>query len=350
MRTSYKQEDVIVLLKDVTSKMTPLSTEEREKRIQQGIHYSEMLPLEYSPSKEYMALYYQALHYHSKTTAQAVMCLGDKIISKKGKDVVLVSLARAGTPIGILLKRYFEKQYHIVVPHYTISIIRGRGIDKNALQYILKRYSAQAIQFVDGWIGKGAIIKELQKEVLQYENVSEELAVLSDPAHMTMLYGTTEDFLIPSACLNAVVSGLFSRTIYNKSVIGKNDFHGAVYYKELENQDISYHFIEEIEKYFDEKYIVEQKSDDMKINCREAEEIAENFHIKDINFIKPGIGETTRVLLRRIPWKILVKDKKEKKYIGHILALAKEKGITVEEYPLKYYRACGLIKNLNADI
>ena len=350
MRTSYKQEDVIVLLKDVTSKMTPLSTEEREKRIQQGIHYSEMLPLEYSPSKEYMALYYQALHYHSKTTAQAVMCLGDKIISKKGKDVVLVSLARAGTPIGILLKRYFEKQYHIVVPHYTISIIRGRGIDKNALQYILKRHSAQAIQFVDGWIGKGAIIKELQKEVLQYENVSEELAVLSDPAHMTMLYGTTEDFLIPSACLNAVVSGLFSRTIYNESVIGKNDFHGAVYYKELENQDISYHFIEEIEKHFDEKYIVEQKSDDMKINCREAEEIAENFHIKDINFIKPGIGETTRVLLRRIPWKILVKDKKEKKYIGHILALAKEKGITVEEYPLKYYRACGLIKNLNADI
>ena len=56
MKTSYKKQDVIVLLKDVTSKMTPLSTEEREKRIQQGIHYSEMLPLEYSPSKEYMTL------------------------------------------------------------------------------------------------------------------------------------------------------------------------------------------------------------------------------------------------------------------------------------------------------
>ena len=51
-----------------------------------------------------------------------------------------------------------------------------------------------------------------------------------------------------------------------------------------------------------------------------------------------------------MPWKILVKDKTEKIYIGHILELAKEKGITVEEYPLKYYRACGLIKNLNADI
>ncbi len=350
MKTSYKKQDVIVLLKDVTSKMTPLSTEEREKRIQQGIHYSEMLPLEYSPSKEYMTLYYQALHHHSKTTAQAIMCLGDKILSKKGNDIVLVSLARAGTPIGILLKRYFEKQYHIVVPHYTISIIRGRGIDKNAMQYILKKHHAKTIQFVDGWIGKGAIIRELQKEVLQYKNVSGELAVLADPAHMTSLYGTTEDFLIPSACLNAVVSGLFSRTIYNKNVIGENDFHGAVYYKELEKQDISYHFIEEIEKHFDEKYIIEQKTTDIEVNCKEAEEIAEKFHIKDINFIKPGIGETTRVLLRRVPWKILVKDKTEKIYIGHILELAKEKGITVEEYPLKYYRACGLIKNLNADI
>ena len=202
----------------------------------------------------------------------------------------------------------------------------------------------------DGWIGKGAIIKELQKEVLQYENVSGELAVLADPAHMTSLYGTTEDFLIPSACLNAVVSGLFSRTIYNKNVIGENDFHGAVYYKELEKQDISYHFIEEIEKHFDEKYIIEQKITNIEVNYKEAEEIAEKFHIKDINFIKPGIGETTRVLLRRVPWKILVKNKTEKIYIGHILELAKEKGITVEEYPLKYYRACGLIKNLNADI
>ena len=277
MKTSYKKQDVIVLLKDVTSKMTPLSTEEREKRIQQGIHYSEMLPLEYSPSKEYMTLYYQALHHHSKTTAQAIMCLGDKILSKKGNDIVLVSLARAGTPIGILLKRYFEKQYHIVVPHYTISIIRGRGIDKNAMQYILKKHHAKTIQFVDGWIGKGAIIRELQKEVLQYKNVSGELAVLADPAHMTSLYGTTEDFLIPSACLNAVVSGLFSRTIYNKNVIGENDFHGAVYYKELEKQDISYHFIEEIEKHFDEKYIIEQKTRNWRnTTCTSSQSAMEN--------------------------------------------------------------------------
>ena len=33
------------------------------------------------------------------------------------------------------------------------------------------------------------------------------------------------------------------------------------------------------------------------------------FGIDDINLIKPGIGETTRVLLRRIPWKVLIDER-----------------------------------------
>lgn len=37
--------------------------------------------------------------------------------------------------------------------------------------------------------------------------------------------------------------------------------------------------------------------------------IGKNFGIDDINLIKPGIGETTRVLLRRIPWKVLIDER-----------------------------------------
>ena len=37
------------------------------------------------------------------------------------------------------------------------------------------------------------------------------LAVLSDPAGLARLRGTRDDLLIPSACLNATVSGLISR-------------------------------------------------------------------------------------------------------------------------------------------
>ena len=50
MFSSYKPDDVDILLKDITGMVTPLETKEREKRIQSGVHYSEMLPIEYVPS------------------------------------------------------------------------------------------------------------------------------------------------------------------------------------------------------------------------------------------------------------------------------------------------------------
>lgn len=83
MKTSYKKTRCNSAFKRCYIKNDTFVYGRKRKRIQQGIHYSEMLPLEYSPSKEYMTLYYQALHHHSKTTAQAIMCLGDKILSKK---------------------------------------------------------------------------------------------------------------------------------------------------------------------------------------------------------------------------------------------------------------------------
>ena len=140
LRSSYSEEDVILLLKDITGLVSPQSTEEREKLIQSGKHYSEMLPIEYVPTEKYMKVYYEALESYSKTVAEAVGKLSDKIIENKGREVVLVSLARAGIPIGILVKRYIRYKYSIDVPHYSISIIRGRGIDDNAMKFLLGKY------------------------------------------------------------------------------------------------------------------------------------------------------------------------------------------------------------------
>ena len=78
----------------------------------------------------------------------------------------------------------------------------------------------------------------------------------------------------------------------------------------------------------------------------EVEEISRRFQIADINLIKPGIGEATRVLLRRVPWKVLVKSLDDEAHLGHLYQLAREKGVAVEEYPLQNYRACGLIRRL----
>lgn len=354
MRSSYKEEDVILLLKDITGLVEPQPTEVRERLIQAGKHYSEMLPIEYVPTQKYMEVYQKALETYAKPTALAVGCLSDKIVQTRGKNVVLVSLARAGIPIGILVKRYLRFKYQIEVPHYAISIIKGRGIDDNAMKYLLARFEPQQLLFLDGWIGKGAILKELRQDIAVYEGVSAEIAVLADPANVTELCGTHEDILIPSSCLNCTVSGLVSRTFLRDDVIGPQDFHGAVYYGELADSDLSYEFIEAIEQHFtmDNTAICqmpEMSGTKKKSGCGmdEVRALAAVFDVDDINLIKPGIGETTRVLLRRVPWKVLIDEKyRQHPELSHIVRLAEEKQVPIEYYPLEHYKCCGIIKKL----
>lgn len=347
MRSSYRKEDVTLLLKDITGLLEPQPTEERERMIQAGRHYSEMLPLEYVPSAAYMEAYQAALGTCSEATAEAVGVLADKIMAEKGRDAVLVSLARAGIPIGILLKHYLKWKYGADVPHYAISIIRGRGIDKNAVRYILARHAAENIVFVDGWIGKGAIGKELAAAVKEFPGLSGELAVLADPANITRLCGTHEDILIPSSCLNCTVSGLISRTVLRDDLIGEGDFHGAAYYGEWQDRDVSYAFIREIESRFRPENTPKAEKAAAGTGREETEEIAAHFGIADINKVKPGIGETTRVLLRRMPWRVLVgEDFRNDPSLAHLLRLAEEKNVPVEVYPLRHYKACGIIRTL----
>ena len=347
MFSTYKPDDVIILLKDISGLVKPQSTEEREKLIQSGKHYSEMLPIEYEPSEAYLKTYYNALERYSNITAEAIGNVADCIFSDKGENVVLVSLARAGTSIGILIKHYIEQKYHCKINHYTISIIRGIGIDKNAINYILERHNPKYIQFIDGWTGKGAIQNQLSKAMKDYPKVDSGLAVLSDPAHIASKYGTQEDFLIASSCLNSTVSGLLSRTFLRSDIINKDDFHGAAFYSNLKDKDLTYEFINNIESKFDFSKIYKNKTS-VKNNSGldEVYKIADEFKISDINLIKPSIGEATRVLLRRLPDKILVHNLNDEEHLGHLYQLAKEKKVELIEYPLQNYKACGIICSL----
>lgn len=343
---TYLESDVTVLLKDITGLVKPLPAKEREPLIQSGVHYCEMLPLEYEPTPEYLAIYKRALALNSEVTARAAEAVSEKIWRDKGEKAVLVSLARAGTPIGILIKRYLRKKYGAEIPHYTISIIRGKGIDKNAMDYILRRHSPESIQFVDGWTGKGAIQRELSQAVKDFPGVSGGLAVLSDPAYISEKCGTHKDILIASSCLNSTVSGLLSRTFLRPDIIGKNDFHGAAFYKELIRKDRTYEFIDAIERSMTFDGAVINEETPHRSGMDEVREISKRFGISDINLIKPGIGESTRVILRRVPWKILVHSLDDSLNLGHLYRLAKEKNVEITEYPLKNYRACGLIKSM----
>ena len=346
VKSSYSTDDVTLLLKDITGLVTPLSTEERERRIQNGAHYSTMLPLEYRPTAKYLEAYESALKNYAKATADAVCQLSEKLVMDKGRNLTIVSLARAGIPIGILIKRYIKNKYQWDTPHYALSIIRGRGIDKNAMDYILQNHEASSIQFIDGWIGKGAILHQLSEALADYPFVSPSLGVLSDPANMTELCGTHEDILIPSSCLNSTISGLLSRTFLREDKISQYDFHGACYYQDLKEQDVSYDFINAIISHFD--YHTKPQHQPMgQSGLMETKSIGKHFSIHDIHLIKPGIGEATRVLLRRKPWKLLIwENGLQDPCLAHLIRLAAEKNVAVECYPLKNYKACGIIQTM----
>lgn len=343
MKTSYLSEDCDILLKDITGTMKPLPAREREPLIQSGIHYSELLPAEYKPSPAYVREYENGLKLWAKPVADAVRTVADEIMRRRNGKPVLVSIARAGTPVGVLIKRYIRAKYSVGVGHYSISLINGRGIDRCAMRYILARYRPEQIQFVDGWTGKGTILRTLREAVSALgRDIPTDLAVLADPAGLCEICGTHEDMFIPCSCLNSVVSGLFSRTVLYGDILDGSDYHGAAYFGELAPDDRTYRFIEEIEREmtFEPSVLPVPANGE---GYAEALDIAEKFHTKSIGLVKPGIGETTRVLLRRIPELVLVRNIGSR-ITRHLVELAREKGVEVREYPLKHYHSCGIIK------
>lgn len=355
MKSTYSTNDVIFLMRDVSDETFELSTEEKERRIQAGVHYSEMLALERPPKPHYFALYEQLLVQHAPQVALHTAIVAEKVIASAGaKSIVLASLARAGTPVGILLKRYIAYAYNLNVPHYTLSILRGRGIDERALSYIAEHHEAACIQFVDGWTGKGAIMKQLQQSIAKWNasNVQQflpTLAVLADPARCATIAATTDDVLIPSACLNATISGLVSRTIWHDGA-ANGDFHGAKLYRHLAEFDVSTDYIEKIVSYFTPSLIEQARTPQPNLpqdwqGEQVVAAIQAKYSIANPNYIKPGIGETTRVLLRRVPWKILINAHYDKELL-HIKELAAMQNVPLEVYNDMPYACCGLIKEL----
>lgn len=359
---SYSPEDVQFLLKDVSEMKLEQTTEDREEAIQGGKHYSEMLPQEYKPTAAYMKLFHETLDVSARAIALAAGIVSELVLRKRGSRLVLASLARGGTPAGILMKRYIKQIHQVELPHYSLSIIRGKGIDENAVLYMVQQHPDHSIQFVDGWTGKGAIsevlIEACERLSKQYGiTLSSELAVLADPGRCSSTYGTREDFLIPSACLNATVSGLISRTVLRDDLIGPHDYHGAKYYREWMKEDVSSYFVDTISAYFDEIYEEAQAEAGRLLSggaleadwsgLQTVRRIQQDYGIQDVNLVKPGVGETTRVLLRRVPWKILV-DRLDNPNLRHILMLAEEKQVPVEVYEGLTYSCCGLIKPLHA--
>jgi len=355
---SYAADDVRWLLQDLKDAALEAPAQERERAIQSGeANYAESLPIEYLPSAEYEALYHEALERSGRRLAVAVGVVADLAIAARGGAPVFVSLARAGTPIGILMRRWAKRVRGIDAPHYTMSIVRGVGLDQTALRWLAAHHDPASVIFVDGWTGKGAIARELTAALALFAETDgvvfgDELAVLADPGHCVTIHGTREDYLIPSACLNSTVSGLVSRTVFNRRLIAENEFHGAKFYTELAGSDVSRTFLDAVCGYFPEvgddvaAGVAAAAAEDRTpswIGWKAVERISEEYGIGDVNLVKPGVGETTRVLLRRVPWKVLVRADAVND-VAHVLLLAEQRGVAIEVVPDLPYSCVGLIR------
>ncbi|AWI28382.1 phosphoribosyltransferase [Streptomyces tirandamycinicus] len=361
--SSYPPDEVGWLLQDLSDAELEAPTEEREEAIQSGgAHYAESLPVEYQPSDAYQALFHAALDTSAARIARAVGAVTDTVLAEHPqrhrpgtppheRRPVLVSLARAGTPVGVLMRRWARHRHGLDLPHYAVSIVRGRGIDANALRWLAAHHDPADVVFVDGWTGKGAITRELTAALSGFDGFVPEIAVLADPGGCVRTYGTREDFLIPSACLNSTVSGLVSRTVLRADLVGPHDFHGAKYYRELAAADVSGHFLDTVEACFDEvagavdadvKELLAADRAPTWAGWAAVERISEDYGIHDVNLVKPGVGETTRVLLRRVPWRILAK-RGAGTDLDHVRLLAEQRGVPVEEVDDLPYSCVGLI-------
>lgn len=377
---SYLASDVTVLL-DIVDKdaVADVPVSQKEALIQSGQrHYSDMLTLEQAPTAVHEQLYTQALEQGTQRTAADIANLAHTLhqifhqtvntVVNNERPLILVSLVRAGLPIGVLLQRALadtDSGYCLPSVHYGISIIRDRGLDAVALQMLLDTYPDSPMVFVDGWTGKGAIYQELASSLEpfskpthpNFNNIFHQgadtipLLTLADPAGVAWLAASAEDWLIPSGLLNSTVSGLISRSLYTAPQLG---LHRSVFYDNLIDVDHSLAFIDHIDAARQQLNTPQQLLPTFKQPRYQTaaliDMLAECYQITNRNRIKPTIAEATRAILRRDPERILLAtpDHPDTTLLRHLCA-QRDIAITVLGAKILPYQAITLIKQRTAD-
>ena len=366
---SYLPSEVTLLLDIVSAdSVNDISPTQKEALIQSGQrHYSDMLTLEKPPSATHEALYHQALAAGKQRMANDVTGLAFSLhqlfhaFVSASQPLILVSLVRAGLPIGVLLQKALSDasaSYALASQHYGVSIIRDRGLDPAALQYILQQHPRSPIVFVDGWTGKGAIYGELQRSLAQITDKRQQaqlfhqgdgvipLVTLADPAGVAWLSASDDDWLMPASLLNSTVSGLISRTLYREPSDG---LHQAVYYDKLQPWDRSGEFIQTIDSLRQQTPLSTPLTGKLLPTFATQsviDDLAARFAISNRNRIKPTIAEATRAILRRDPECVLVNEMADGQDTALLRHLCEEKNIQlIADASIAPYQAVTIIKN-----
>lgn len=357
---SYAPDDVTFLLRPVAARF--VSVEEKERLIQSGeTHYGHLLSPEAAPGPAYLDLYRAALARGGDRLAADVTRLAERLAARP--DLVLVSLARAGTPIGVLLRRRLAR-LGVDAPHYSVSVVRDHGVDAAALDLVAARHGPRGAVFLDGWTGKGVIAREVAASVAAWnarhapgagEGFDPTLFVVSDPGGFAGESATPEDYLLPNAMLNATVSGLVSRTLLpagsaDGPVLHGPVLHGAVLLHHLRPHDLSRAFVDDVAARFPDRAPPAPIADPERRTRALAflDDLRTAFGERPLNHVKPGVGEATRVLLRRLPEALVLRDPLDPD-TAHLRALAEERGVPLHVRSDAPYRAVALIRSLDRD-
>lgn len=170
-----------------------------------------------------------------------------------------------------------------------------------ALGYLARHHDPARVVFVEGWTGKGAITRELNRTLAHAAtnglHFPIQLVVLADPGCCAHSYGTRRDALIPSACLNSTISGLVSRTVLHPTLVGPDDFHGAKFYPHLARADLSNHYLDTISARFGEvadaaacpaRGLAASPQPPRHTGWAAARRISDIHGVEDMNFVKPA--------------------------------------------------------------
>lgn len=337
---SYRAEDCIFLMHQLGGS--------------DQIQGDEMPCWEEPPAQAYRDLYEHAMQHSAARVAHEVMALADAITTNlPGERITIASLARAGTPYGVLLRRALVMLGYEPL-HFSISLIRGVGVDHAALDKI-RKLDHGPIVFIDGWTGKGGISRHLRESVERY-NASRpsaflpvQLACVADLAGTSVMAGTTEDYLMPSAMLDAPMNGLVSKTFANSQA---DELHGAYLYGHLAAHDLSNDFVDRVTVHLPIAMFanrggtrsIASRADigNQRVRAkREVKRIASEFGIGNEDEIKAGYNETLRAVQRRAMKFLLLKNPSTPANAA-LVALANQLGIRVVDAPNMMFECVGI--------
>ena len=353
VRSTFPEEECVCLLKDLTGQMEPVSFEEKLRYLKSGGKSYDIICRDDIRTEEELTYIRRLIDIHAPAVARKTAILSEKLYLCKEKKPVLVSLARGGIPYGVLCGRYLRKYYQYSAPHYVISLVRGVGFDENALEYILGQHEDKDIVFVDGWTGSGYLTDQLKLYVNKFNSdhgthIVPEMAVVADLAEVCRLNGTTEDVFLPSACLNAEVSGLISSICINKKYISVKDFHGCIFMDEMKASDLSVYYADTVSAAF-------QKSETAcEMDLRKGAEqngflyksaraaILEQLGFVPDTKVRLGIGESFRALFRQ-PLACIVVNNENDPDVRYLIESAAAKKIKILQADFGKYKGAAVL-------